>query len=280
MCRGLVMEGGAMRGLFSAGVTDVFMENNIEFDVAIGVSAGAAFGCNIKSKQTGRALRYNTKYCRDKRYCSISSFLKTGDLFGADFCYRELPFELDLFDTKTYRENKMDFYVVSTDIEKGTAVYTKCDKGDGEDLEWFRASASMPLVSNIVRIGDKKLLDGGISDAIPIKFAESLGLYKNVIILTRPYDYVKKKNSAMFLVKRKYKDYPEFVSLMARRHEEYNKTIEYIKKIENEGKAIVIRPEKALDIGRIEKNPDKLYKAYEEGRKQAELNLEKIKKFV
>jgi len=279
MGKGLILEGGAMRGLFTAGVIDTFLEEKIEFDMTVGVSAGAAFGCNLKSKQKGRVLRYNTEYCKDKRYCSLYSLIKTGDLYGADFCYRELPEELDKFDTDTFSENKMDFYVVSTDIETGKPHYTKCEKGNGDDLMWFRASASMPLVSRIVEIDGKKYLDGGMSDSVPVKFAESIGYDKNVIVLTQPYDYIKKKNKAMPIVKRMYKKYPKLVRIMEERHIVYNDTLDYIKKLESEGKAIVLRPEKKLEVGKIEKNPERLKKAWEEGRAVAQKNIEKIRKF-
>ena len=146
------MEGGAMRGMFTAGVIDVLMENGIEFDGSIGVSAGACFGCNYKSKQIGRAIRYNMKYCNDKRYCSLWSLIKTGNLYGADFCYKELPEKLDIFDNKTYNENPMEFYVVCTDVQNGETIYKKCETADRNEIEWMRASASMPLVSDLPRV--------------------------------------------------------------------------------------------------------------------------------
>ncbi|MFR6379993.1 MAG: patatin family protein [Evtepia sp.] len=167
MKHGLVMEGGAMRGLFTAGVIDVMMEQNIVFDGAVGVSAGAVFGCNYKSHQIGRVLRYNLAFCQDPRYCSMRSRIKTGDLFGADFCYRQIPDELDVFDREAYANSPMDFYVVGTDVRSGRAVYHNCLTGDHEDLDWLRASASMPLASQIVSVGNRNLLDGGIADSIP-----------------------------------------------------------------------------------------------------------------
>ena len=172
MKTGLVMEGGAMRGLFTAGVIDVMMENGISFDGAIGVSAGAAFGCNYKSGQPGRVLRYNLRFCKDPRFCSVRSLIKTGDMFGADFCYREIPYEHDLFDYKAYAESPMEFHVVCTDVDTGEAVYKKCDALDGEQMEWLRASASLPLAARIVEIDGKGYLDGGIADSVPLKYFE------------------------------------------------------------------------------------------------------------
>ena len=280
MKTGLVMEGGALRGLFTAGVIDVFMENGIEFDAAIGVSAGAAFGCNYKSKQIGRVIRYNKRFAKDKRFCSIRSLIKTGDLFGAEFCYHTIPDELDLFDTKTYLENPMDFYVVVTDIETGKAVYINSDEAGENALECFRASASMPIVSRPVEINGKKYLDGGIADSVPIQFFESIGYTRNVIILTQPADYVKKPSSATKIIRHVLKEYPKVAETMADRHNEYNDTLKYIAEKENIGDVLVIRPESPLGIGKIEHNPDKMQKVYDLGRAAGEKYLDAVKNFI
>ena len=199
MRTGLIMEGGAMRGMFTCGVIDVLMEKGINFDGAVGVSAGATFGCNIKSKQIGRPIRYNKRFGADKRYKSFSSWLKTGNLFNVDFCYRELPFEIDIWDDKTFKENPMEFYVVATDLETGKAVYHKCDEGLEEDIKWMQASASMPIVSKPVEIDGRKYLDGGTGDSIPIKFMEEKGFDHLLVVETQPGDYVKKKQGYMSL---------------------------------------------------------------------------------
>ena len=132
---GLILEGGAMRGLFTCGVIDVFMENGIDFDGAVGISAGAVFGCNYKSRQIGRPRRYNEKYCRDKRYCSIRSLITTGDLYGADFCYRLLPDELDPFDREAFKNDPMEFYVGATDVKTGECVFHTCSDGEDADMK-------------------------------------------------------------------------------------------------------------------------------------------------
>ena len=201
MKKGLVMEGGAMRGMFTAGVTDVMMEEKIEFDGAIGVSAGAAFGCNYKSGQIGRAIRYNMKYCSDKRFSGIGSLIKTGNIFNTDFAYGEVPLKYDIFDFDTYQSNPMDFYVVCTDIVTGQAVYHKYTGKEDHGFDWVRASASMPLVSQIVEIDNQMLLDGGISDSIPIRQFETMGYDKNIVILTQPREYQKGKNRLLPLLK-------------------------------------------------------------------------------
>ena len=280
MKTGLVLEGGAMRGLFSAGVIDRLMEENIKLDGLIGVSAGACFGCNYKSEQIGRALRYNLDYCNDKRYCSFSSLVKTGDMYGADFCYHELPEKLDIFDKEAFEANPMEFYLVCTDVETGEPVYHKMDKVTYDELEWMRASASMPLVSRIVEVGGKKMLDGGVSDSIPLKFWQSLGYEKNIVVLTQPYFYRKKKNILMPFIKAALRKYPCLVDAMARRHEMYNETLDYIAKREREGKLLVIAPEYDLPVGKVEKDPEKLINVYKIGRSITEKRLEEIKAYL
>lgn len=280
MKTGLILEGGAMRGMFTAGVMDVMMENDIVFDGAIGVSAGAAFGCNYKSKQIGRAARYNMKYCDDKRYCGIGSLIKTGNIFSTDFAYGEVPMKKDIFDFYTYKNNPMEFYVVCTDIESGEAVYHRYDDFSDYGFDWIRASASMPLVSEIVEIDGVKMLDGGVADSIPLKYFESIGYDRNVVILTRPGDYRKKKNNIIPLIKLKYKKYPKFVKAMEERHIKYNETLEYIAAEEQKGNVLVIRPDEALPVGRIERNRDNLKAAYEIGRNTAIKKLDKVRKFL
>lgn len=280
MKTGLVLEGGAMRGMFTAGVTDVMLENHIEFDGMVGVSAGACFGCNFKSRQIGRSVRYNLRFCRDPRYCSFRSLLKTGDLFGADFCYDEIPRQLDLFDYDAFAANPMEFHVVCTDVETGEAVYDQLYSADDEEMRLVRASASMPLVSRIVEVRGRKLLDGGIADSIPLKYFEGQGYGRNVAVLTQPEGYVKQPNRAMPLMRRVLKDYPEAIKAIARRHEMYNETLAYVRQREAEGACFVIRPKEKLIVGRIEHNPEKLRAVYEAGRKVMEEQLDALKAFL
>lgn len=277
---GLVMEGGAMRGLFTAGVIDVLMENQITFDGAIGVSAGAAFGCNFKSRQIGRVIRYNTKYCRDPRYGSFRSLLKTGDIYSKEFAYGELPNVLDPFDTKAFSENPMEFYVVATNIETGLPVYHKCETGTGEDMDWIQASASMPLVSHPVEIGGKLLLDGGMSDSVPLAYFQSIGYQKNVVILTRPEDYRKKKNKLMPVIRVRMHQYPNMIETLAYRHIMYNDEIAYIRKQKELGNTFIIEPREALHIGPVEHDPKELLRVYETGRKTAMEQLPALQAFL
>ena len=280
MKTGLVLEGGAMRGLFSAGVTDVLMEEGITFDGAIGVSAGAAFGCNVKSGQIGRALRYNTTYCNDPRYCSFRSLIKTGDLYGAEFCYSTIPYQLDPFDVEAYNRNPMDFYVVCTDVETGEAVYHNCPESNLESMQWFRASASMPLVSRIVEVGGYRLLDGGIADSIPLEAFEKLGYERNLVILTQPESYVKKPNKAMPLMRLALGKYPKLLRTMANRHTIYTQQVAYAETQQAAGAALILRPEAPLDMSRTEHDADKLRAAYRHGQDVARKNLATIRTFL
>lgn len=280
MKKGLILEGGAMRGLFTAGVMDVMMENNISFDGVIGVSAGAAFGCNYKSGQIGRVVRYNTQFCADKRYSGIGVLLKTGNIFSTEFCYGEIPLKLDVFDFDAFMSNPMEFYVVCTNVETGKAVYHRYDGWADYGFDWIRASASMPLVSNIVEIGGQKLLDGGIADSIPVKYFENLGYNRNIVVLTQPEGYRKKENLTMPLIRWKYRKYPKFVEAVETRHIMYNEELEYISKEEVMGKLFVIRPESSLPVSRTEKHPEKLSIAYKLGRDAAIKKLEPLKKYL
>ena len=280
MKKGLVLEGGAMRGMFSAGVMDVLMENGIDFDGVVGVSAGAVFGCNYKSKQIGRTIRYNMKYIKDPRYCSVRSLIKTGDMFGRDFCYNKIPFELDIFDNDTFIKNPLEFYVVATDINTGKAVYKRIDSADQKGLKYMQASASMPLVSKPVVINGKEYLDGGITDSVPLEFFIQKGYDKNLVILTQPKGYVKNKNSLIPLMKLKLRKYPKLIEAMTNRHIMYNKQTEYTEKMAQKGKAFIIRPSEKLPIGRLEKNPEPLKAVYDSGRAEALKNLDKIREYL
>ena len=257
MKKGLVLEGGAMRGMFTAGVMDVLMEAGIEFDGAVGVSAGACFGCNYKSRQIGRVIRYNTRFCADKRYSGLGVLLKEGNIFSTEFCYDVVPTQYDVFDFEAYESNPMDFYVVCTDVESGKPVYHKYEGFDDHGFDWIRASASMPLVSQMVEIEGRKYLDGGISDSIPVRFFEEEGYDKNVVVLTQPWGYVKEKNPLMPLMKAKYRAYPELLETIENRDIIYNATLRYIAEKEKQGKLLVIRPECKLDIKKTEKDPEK-----------------------
>lgn len=277
--RGLVLEGGAMRGLFTSGILDVMMETGIEPDGLIGVSAGAAFGCNYKSRQPGRAIRYNKRYARDKRYCSWQSWLKTGDLFNAEFGYHVIPKKYDLFDDKAFEQNPMEFYAVCTDVETGLPVYKKLEESTHLTYDWIRASASMPLASKVVELEGRKVLDGGVADSIPLKFFESIGYDRNVVILTQPEGYVKEHNRLMPLMRIALRKYPKMIEALDQRHIMYNRQLDDVRQAEREGRCIVIRPDDKLPIGHISHDPEQMQRVYEQGRDMGFRNIERLKEF-
>lgn len=279
MKRGLVLEGGAMRGLFTTGITDVMMEAGIEPDGLIGVSAGAAFGCNYKSRQPGRAIRYNKRFARDKRYCSWQSWLKTGDLYNAEFGYHIVPAKYDIFDDKAFNENPMEFYVVCTDVTTGKAVYKQLEESTPLTYDWIRASASMPLASKVVELEGQKVLDGGVADSIPLEYFERIGYDRNVVILTQPEGFVKERNPLMPLMRIALRHYPNMIKAMDTRHLMYNKQLEYVRQAEREGRCLVIRPETAIPIGHISHDPEEMQRVYEMGRQTGEQYINKIKEF-
>jgi len=278
---GLVLEGGAMRGMYTAGILDVFMENNIKIDGIIGVSAGALFGVNYFSKQKGRVIRYSKKYCRDYRYMSIPSLVLTGNVVNKNFAFYKVSTKLDVFDNEEFIKNNTGYHVVATNVETGKPEYlqiTNCL----EQLEELRASSAMPLASKIVEINDKKYLDGGISDSIPIDKCFKLGYDKIIVVLTRALDYRKKQLSKGVIKKlrRKFKKYPKLVDTMEDRYKNYNDTVEKIIDLENKKEIFVIRPSRKIDIRIIERNKDKLQEIYDLGVSDCKKRLIDLEKYL
>ena len=280
MKKGLVLEGGALRGLFTAGILDVLMENGVRFDGLVGVSAGAAFGCNYKSGQAGRVIRYNKRFAHEWRYCSWRSWIATGDLFGGEFCYHKMPDELDVFDKETFDSNPMEYYAVCTDVETGEAVYKRLMKCSPETYEYIRASASMPMVSNIVEVGGRKLLDGGVTDSIPLRFFQQQGYERNLVILTQPADYQKQHNRLMPILRLWLHRYPKMIEALDKRHEMYNRQLEYVREEERKGNTYVIRPPEKLVIGHISHDENEMQGVYQMGRRVGEGRLKDIVEFL
>jgi len=276
----MVLEGGAFRGLYTAGVLDVLLENNIDVDEIIGVSAGALFGANYFSKQKGRAIRYNKKYCGDKRFMSLKSLILTGNYINEKFAFHKVTKELDPFDNETFKKQNKTFYAVVTNVETGTPEYLKIESPI-DDLEKFRASSAMPLVSRIIKIDGKKYLDGGISDSIPVNYNRD-SYEKNIVILTQPLEYRKKplSDKKQKIVKIKFRKYPKLVDTMINRYDEYNKTLENILEMENKGEIFVIRPSKKLNIRMTEKNTEKLEEIYDHGVDSGKRVLKDLKKYL
>ncbi|MCR5492371.1 MAG: patatin family protein [Streptococcus sp.] len=278
MSVGLVLEGGGMRGLFTAGVLDAFLDAGIEVDGIVSVSAGALFGVNFLSKQKGRALRYNKKYASYPEYMGLRSWLKTGNVVNKDFTYYKVPMELDIFDEKTFEESGVPFYATVTNLATGEPEYHKVDNVF-EQMELLRASSALPLASKIVEWNGNKYLDGGLSDSIPVGFAKSLGFDKIIVVLTRPIDYRKKPSSGR-LYKLFYRRYPKFVEVASKRYEHYNATVEYIIDLEKKGELFAIRPSQNLEIGRLETNPEKFEEIYQIGLADAKDDMAKLKEYL
>ena len=268
-----------MRGLWTAGITDVMMEHDIWPDGLVGVSAGAAFGCNYKSRQIGRAIRYNMRFAKDSRYSGIRSLLTTGDYFNAEFDYHIVPKQYEIYDDDAFNRNPMEFIVVCTDVETGEAVYQPLTEANYDTYEWIRASASMPLVSTVVSIQRRKLLDGGVADSIPLAYTESRGYDRNVVVLTQPLGYQKEHNRLMPLMRLALRRYPEMIKALDYRHIMYNKQLEYVAQAEREGRCLVIRPDEKIPIGHISHNPQQMQHVYQIGRAIGERYIERIKDF-
>lgn len=263
MKTGLVLEGGGVRGIYTAGVLDVFMEHGVTFDGVIGVSAGAIHGCSYLANQKGRSIRYYKKYCNDPRFMSFKSWMKTGDIVGADFCYRQLPDELDVYDHEAFYKNTSAFFVTCSNVETGKAEYIPINDMKTQ-IDFLRASASLPYFSRIVEINGKKYLDGGCTDSIPIEAFLNMGYEKNVVVLTREDTY-RKKPETPFMTRLCYRKFPEFTNALLNRHNSYNQTVERILELEKEGAIFVIRPKDSLNIGRMEKDPVNVQRVYDIG---------------
>lgn len=278
---GLVLEGGGQRGIYTAGVLDVFMDNDIRVDGVIGVSAGAIHGLSYVSGQRGRNMRYNLKYRNDRHYMSLYSLITTGDICGEQFCYHDIPERLDPLDFDAFAANPTRFYVGCSNLETGKAEYLECtDMRNPDDVNKIRASASLPLVSNIVEVDGMKLLDGGVSDSIPVCAFRRMGYRRDVVVLTRPAGYRKEPDKLLRLEAGRYRDYPEFVRRCKMRHLYYNKTLDKIEELERKGEILVIRPSQTIEISRLEKKPAMIEAMYELGVYDAKEKLQEVVDFL
>lgn len=276
---GLVVEGGGMRGVYTAGVLDYFMEKNLYFDDCYGVSAGACHISSYVSKQIGRSIKVTLDYINDKRYCSVNSLIKTGDMFGVEMLYDLIPNKLELYDYDTFNKFKGNFYSVVTNCKTGKAEYMKI-KDMKKDIIAVRASSSLPLLSRIVEINGKEYLDGGITDSIPIKKSIKDGHKKNVVILTRDKTYRKSKPKFLSFFKLKYKKYPNLVKAIENRYKIYNETLDFLEEEKAKNKVFIIQPKLPVKISRIEKDKDKLKELYDQGYEDAKELYEDLMKFL
>ena len=279
MSVGLVLEGGAKRGIYTAGVLDVFLENGLISDGVVGVSAGAVHGASYVSGQAGRSIRYYMKYANYYKFMSLRNWLLTGNVVDTKFCYYELPEILDPFDHKTFEKSKTKYYTVCSNVETGKSEYILC-KELKHSISYLRASASLPVFSKIVEIDGKKLLDGGICDSIPLKASKNLGFDKNVVVLTRPAGYRKKKSKFSTFSKWLYRIYPNFAKAIENRSDMYNEQLAYVEnEAVNSNNVFLIRPSVDLGVKRMEKDLNKVKNMYELGRRDALASLEMLKDF-
>ncbi|WP_195336862.1 patatin-like phospholipase family protein [Paraclostridium bifermentans] len=276
---GLILEGGGMRGIYTAGVLDFFIEKNIEVDITIGVSAGSCHASSYLSKQYKRAYNATVDYINDKRYLSFSNLIKTGSIFGMDFMFNKIPNELNIYDYDTFAKSKSKFVVVATNCETGSPEYFEL-KDLKKEIIYMQASCSIPMFANIVEIDDFKLVDGGVSDSIPIEYALNQGYKKNIVVLTRDITYKKNKQKFLSIVNRKYKKYPNLIKAIENRHLNYNKSLNLVNQLEKDGDVLVIRPKKPVNVSQIEKNAKKLTSLYEEGYDDAKELYDKILDFI
>ncbi len=275
---GLVLEGGAMRGMYTAGILDVFLQEKIPFDGIVGVSAGALFGVNYLSEQAGRAIRYNKRFNRDRHYMGLLPLLKEGNIVSTEYAYHKVPHELDVFDDARFRASDIPFYAVVTAMESGQSEYIRI-QSVFDQMDTLRASGSMPYVSRPVFLDGKPYLDGAIADSIPFVWMAEQGYDKLVVILTRDASYRKKPMSRR-MAKLCYRKYPAFAEAMANRHTVYNGSLETLLQWEAQGKAFVLRPSAPIEIGRIEKDPDKLQAVYDLGATDAQARLDELKSYL
>ena len=275
---GLVLEGGAMRGMYTAGVLDVLMENNVRVDGIVGVSAGALFGVNYPSRQIGRVIRYNKRFSPDKNYIGLWPLLKEGNIVSTQFAYNEVPRKLDVFDDEAFRASGIPFYAVVTNLQTGEGEYLLLESVF-EQMDILRASGSMPFVSRPVLWQGKRYLDGAIADSIPYRWMAEQGYEKRIVVLTRQEGY-RKKPMNQALCKIMYRKWPKFVQKLLTRHSAYNAALDELQQWRSEGKAFVLRPSEEINIGRVEKDPEKLQAVYDLGRKDTQAQLDQLQEYL
>lgn len=277
---GIVLEGGGMRGMYTCGILDVLMENHIYVDGMVGVSAGIAFGCNYKSRQAGRALRYNVRFAKDRRYSGMMSLLKTGNYYNAHFAYNLVPRHYDIFDYNVFEDTAMECYAVCFDVKTGNGVYQRLDRVNDDFFEWIRASASMPVVAQPVEVGGRLLLDGGLADSIPLEFMMSKGYERNIVVLTREDGFRKTAEHGMWLIKPLLRKWPKVIEALKQRPAHYNMQLQQVREQERKGTAFVFRPLKPLNVSRTTHDAAEMNRVYQQGREEALQRLDELKRFL
>ncbi|MBR5823368.1 MAG: patatin-like phospholipase family protein [Paludibacteraceae bacterium] len=274
----LVLEGGAMRGMYSAAVLDVLMEEGIKVDAIYATSAGVLFGVNYISGQRGRAIRYNKRFSRDKRYMGIYSLVTSGNIINKDFAFYEVPFTLDVFDDEAYMNSDVKMVATVTNVHSGGVEYIEV-KSVLKQMEVLRAASAMPFVSQMVELDGQLYLDGGLSDSIPLKKCQADGYERIIVVETRPKGYRKSKSSSL-PAKLFYSKYPNLVETINNRYSAYNDILQEIDDLDARGEIVLVQPSKELHLGRIESDPERLQEMYDLGIGDAKALLPRIKEFL
>lgn len=274
----LVLEGGAMRGMYSAAVLDVLMDEGIKVDAIYATSAGVLFGVNYISGQRGRAIRYNKRFSRDKRYMGIYSLVTSGNVINKDFAFYEVPFTLDVFDDEAYMNSDVKMVATVTNVHSGGVEYIEV-KSVLKQMEVLRAASAMPFVSQMVELDGQLYLDGGLSDSIPLKKCQADGYERIIVVETRPKGYRKSKSSSL-PAKLFYSKYPNLVETINNRYSAYNDILQEIDDLDARGEIVLVQPSKELHLGRIESDPERLQEMYDLGIGDAKALLPRIKQFL
>lgn len=279
----LILEGGGMRGLFTTGVLDAFLDKGLHFQSVMGVSAGASHALSYLSRQRGRARRVNINYCTRSDYMGLKCLLTERSFFGMNLIFKKIPYEYDFFDFESFFARKPNYYAVATNIKTGEPEYLQAQLQE-DLLQIAMASCSLPFLSQPITFYNQQYLDGGVGDSIPIKKIQEMGFNQSVLVLTQPKGYRKKikKNSLINEIVSKgfYKKHPNFIEALRIRNENYNKTLEYIDQLEIEKKVLVLRPQQQEGLHRMERNPHKLEGLYQNGYKDTILRMDEIRAFV
>lgn len=276
----LVLEGGGFRGIFTAGILEVFLEEQLFFESVYGVSAGASYGASYLARQAGRNIAVN-EFIGDKRYCSVWNWMREGSLFSWDFIYEEIPQCIIPFDYNVLKESESKFYVGASNCETGDPEYfllNECDKKDFKTI--LSASSSIPLIAPVVSFRGKLLLDGGLSDSIPFEYALSQGNKRAVVILTQPQGYLKGPLKAASFFKWYFRKQPKIYEMLQSRTERYNNAVHRLEQMEKEGAVYVIRPGEKLLVSRLENNPDKTAMVYQSAMELARKQLQDLQRWL
>jgi predicted patatin/cPLA2 family phospholipase len=276
----LILEGGGLRGIYTSGVLRFFMDKEILFPCVIGVSMGACNAANYVSRQPERNRIVNTRYVNDARYLSYWRLLTKGELFGMDFIFDTIPNSLVPFDFETFMESDVRCITTVTDCETGEALYYEKDEVGKDYFKVLRASTSLPFMAKPIHYQGRVLMDGGLADSIPVRKSKEDGNTKHVLVLTRPKGYRKKRAHFVRLAYLRYPKYRGLCEALESRHIRYNETLDLIDKLQARGEVFVIRPESGLDVGRAERNKDKLFTAYDQGYADASVCYEALSDYL